>query len=356
MGELIVESRTEYINVINLKELKKYLGSRNLKITFAIGLEVADESILKKIKKGLTLKKFEDAVSLAREYGFGVRAYLMANLPYVQDVKKSLEMSVEYALKLCDSCAIINAYPYGFAPLMDLWLCGKWKPLDEKSFFSIVKKYENNLKISVYFDDYISAPKFPEQVTLQGACEENLVHPHYEVWQDYIERFYNVPEIKNIVLFLPCAFRKPYSRSQTHREIVRRLQGLCEYSRIHQVMISNPGVIPREFEGKYPFAHYDWPEWEETEKIKKRYIEVTQKRIEHYLATHKYKKYFCYLKPDSESYMALENACAKLKINLISCLDKETYDKIKEEKNPVANRKALDCLIRKLRLSLSVLV
>ena len=37
-------------------------------------------------------------------------------------------------------------------------------------------------------------------------------------------------------------------------------------------MLSNTGVVPREHEKRYPFAHDDWDEKKETPEIKARYI------------------------------------------------------------------------------------
>lgn len=351
--ELIVECRPEFINEKSMDELKPRAG--RLKLTFAMGLEVADNRVLEKIQKGMTLAKYEAAAKLLGKSGFGVRTYLMANLPFVGNIQKSLDASVRYAMRLSDSVAIINAFAYGYSGLFRMWVDGEWAPLDKKQFDALVKKYKKNPKIDIYFDDYITYPKFPEtmQETLEGVGEKYILHPYFNVWQDYISRFYEVPEGKQYVLFLPCSFRKPYSLSQTHKKIIARISGLRQYPLIHQVMISNPGVIPREFESKYPFAHYDWKEWLETPEIKKQYMGVTEKRIVAYLKTHKYKKVFAYLKPTSESYAALKNACNTLKIRLISCVDEKIYGELKDEihdavigdeNNLLTNRKLLDHL------------
>ena len=355
--ELIVECRPEFLSEETLWELKKRTGL--LRLTFALGLEVADDRVLEKIQKGMTLDKYERAAKLLKKFGFGVRTYLMANLPFVKDVRGSLDRSVKYALKFSDSVAIINAFAYGYSGLFKMWLDGDWRPLDKKQFDDLVKKYRKNAKIDIYFDDYITYPKFPEnmQEKLDGVGEKYLLHPHFDVWQDYICRFYEIPEGKKYALFLPCSFRKPYSSSRTHKNIIARISGIRQYPLIHQVMISNPGVIPREFESKYPFAHYDWKEWLETPEIKKQYIEVTQKRIENYLKTHKYKKVFAYMKPTSESFIALKNACKALKMRLIYCVDEKLFDGLKTEghdalisedeskgENILANRKMLDNL------------
>jgi len=60
---------------------------------------------------------------------------------------------------------------------------------------------------------------------------------------------------------LPCSYTKPYSRSTTHRGIIETLKKTDKYGRnTNQVMLSNTGVIPREFENMYPFNAYDWDE------------------------------------------------------------------------------------------------
>ncbi|MBU4246078.1 MAG: DUF5591 domain-containing protein [Nanoarchaeota archaeon] len=370
--ELIVECRAEHVTEMKLNELKhelEELGKNTPKLTFAIGLEVADDAVLKKIQKGMTLAQYERAEKVIRKTGFGVRTYLMANLPFVGNVAESLDKSVNYSLKHSDSIAIINAFAYGYSPLFEMWLEGLWHPLNKKEFDALVKKYKNNKKINIYFDDYITYTKFPEnlQKKLVGVGNEYIMHPYFNVWQEYLSRFYEIPEGKKYALFLPCSFRKPYSQSKTHREILRHLTKLRQYPLIHQIMISNPGVIPREFENKYPFAHYDWQEWLETPQIKKEYIEATQNRIKKYLAAHKYAAVFSYMKPTSESFIALKDACEKLKIKLISCVDEKIFTELKNTEtgliksaeddretyeNLLINRKMLDNLVEVLRKNL----
>ncbi len=380
--ELVIECRAEHITPGSLKTIKDASKSQKLKIYFALGLEVADNKILKKICKGFTTDDYLNAVSVLKRHGFYIRTYLMANLPYIgnhenlgkcghsqafllpahnshaiKNIQKSLDDSVSFALKHSDSVAIINTFAYGYAPLFDMWLKKTWRPLDKNEFSTITKKYMGSKEIDVYFDDYITYPRFKKQEPLVGATSQNLENPVYDVWQDYIVRFYEKPAIKKYALFLPCSYRKPYSCSRTHKEILKRLTALPFYASLHQLMVSNPGVIPREFESKYPFAHYDWPEWEETPAVKKEYIKVTGERIGKYLAAHKYKKVFAYFKPESESYIALKSACKKQKIDLISCVDENVYRDFKDnQKTPLVERRLLDALIKTLRKHVQITV
>lgn len=350
--ELFVECRPEYITEKSLAQLKKEndsLGAAKPKIYFCLGLEVADDVVLKKMCKGFCVQDSVQAAQRLKKAGFYVRTYLLANPPYVSDIKKSLSDSVAFALQYSDLVAVINTFARAPAPLFDMWLSGVWSPLDKKGFEKITRAFRDNKKIELYYDDYLDYPRFTKHERLVGATKENLIHPHYAVWQDYISRFYEIPKTKKYALFLPCSFKKPYSMSRTHKEILRRLVSLPQYNELHQLMISNPGVIPREFEAKYPFANYDWPEWQENKKIKKEYTDVTKERIQKYLSHHKYTRVFAYFKPDSESFIALSRACRELGVNLIPCFDKKMYDSLADKDGVLYNRKMLDVLIKTLR-------
>ncbi len=323
--ELTVESRPEFITRENLEAF------RGTKLTVAIGLESGDDAVLKKYNKGFATEDYIRAAKLLHENSFRVRTYLMVGLPFGS--ADSLKKSAELADKCGDEIVLINVFPHSLAPLFELWIRGDWKPLDKKRFEEAVAPYKNNPKIETDFNNFSFLPRFPrmKQEMIKGASEKELIHPHFEVWQDYVCRFYEAPKEKKTVLFLPCTFTKPYYNSKLHREIANIVSRRKD---LHLVVLSSPGVIPYEFANKYPFNNYDWPEWEETGEIKKKYIEVTEKRIENYLRSHKYEKYFCFLKP-TETFVALEKACKKMKIPLVNCLKPDTWEKIKNEKNPL---------------------
>lgn len=353
--ELIVESRPEFITAERLADFTGF------KLTVAIGLETADPELLKRLNKGFTLSDVESAVKILRQNKCGVRFYLLVNPPLVDDIQKEIDLSAEYALRLADSVVLINTFPHALAPIFDMWVEGKWKPLDKEEFESAIEKWHDNPKIEIDFSNWAFIPKIPRerQVILKGVGEPFLTHPYYEIWQDYIIRFYEPPQGKDILLFLPCAFQKPYSQSKLHRRILQTLHTLPNSGRLHQVMVSSPGLIPREFERYYPFAHYDWPEWEETPEIKARYTQVTAQRIEKFLRRHysHYKKLIYYLKPDSESAQALVQACKTLGIEPVACVDPDTYERFKEtlKKNPLAEQVFLAQLDKTIRQTSSLL-
>lgn len=336
---LTIESRPEFITAEKLREFN------DIDLTVAVGLEVADNSVLDKINKGFCLRDYENAAGILHSSGCRLRTYLLVNPPFVDDTKKSLNDSVEYSLKYSDSIVLINLLPHFNSELFEMWLRGEWNFLSREEFYEITENWRNNPKIELDVETFRFIPKFPEKIRadLRGVGEEFLTHPHFEVWQDYLVRWYKHPEDKEILLFLPCSYEKPYSKSKTHKGIIEKLIRNSEiYNRIHQVMISNAGVVPREFEDMYPFNAYDWNERMETPEIKKRYIEVTAKRLEKYLESHRYKKIFCFLKYDSESYKALGIACNKLKLEFKNLLNIETYKKIRMERNPLQTEEALN--------------
>lgn len=337
-----VESRPEFITKEKLGEFD------GMQLTVAIGLETADNSLLRKIDKGFTTSDFEGATRIIHEAGCLVRTYLLVNLPFIKNVEKNLDYSVNYAMAHSDSIVLINLLPHHRAQLFKMWLDGVWNFLTKEAFFDVTKKWKDNPKIELDAETFRFVPKFPKDLkeNLWGVGEKYMTHPHFEVWQDYLLRWYVPPTEKDILLFLPCTYKKPYSSSETHKRIGERLRRLKDYGRIHQVMISNAGVVPREFESSYPFDSYDWNEKDETGEIRKRFIQVTAERIKKYLNAHRtnYEMIYCFLKYDSDSYKALEEACQTLDIKFSNLLKKETFDKIKDKKRPLQTEEALSDL------------
>lgn len=331
---LVIESRGEFIT----KEFMDDMKSDKVRVTIGIGLEVADDDLLKKLNKGITVKDYEDAAKKLVDNDFGVRSYILVNAPFTN--QKSLDKTVELALKYSDSICLLNWFPHGKSEAFNLWLEGKWRPFTKEEFDKATKGYTDK-KIEKYFEEFVFAPRFPQELQnpINGATKEALLHPHFEVWQDYISRIYERPKEKDIAFFTMCTFRKPYCASRFFKSLLPIIEKKEDF---HIIVISTPGVVPFELSNNYPFNRYDWPEWEETDEIKKLYLKVTQERIENYLKTHKYKKYYCYLKPTSESYQALHNACDKLKIKLIDVLSNEAWEKVKDEKNPLSLPTALE--------------
>lgn len=326
--KLIIESRPEFVTDETLSDFK------GINLSVAIGLEVADNDTLKKINKGFTIEDFIKASETLHRNNFKLRAYVLVNPPFVKDIRKSLMKTVEFAKKHSDSIVIINMLPHYKAPLFYLWLKGQWHPINKKQFHDLTKNIEDVEKDP---ETFRFTPRFPnkEKKFWRGVGGECLENPHYRVWQEYISDWYEVPENKEIALFLPCSYKKPYSKSKTHTLIYQTLKKIPNKKKIHRIVISSPGVIPFEFNNKYPFNAYDWDESLETPEIKKEYIRVNKQRVKNYLKNHKYEKILCFYKPSSESYAALAKACEELGLELTNCI---------KEDMPLHSEKALEQL------------
>lgn len=339
---LTIESRPEFITD---ERVKDFAG---IDLDIGVGLEVADNVILDKLSKGFHRQDLEKASELIHSHGFNVRAYLLVNPPFVEDIRKSLSNSIKYASRFSDSIVLINLLPHENSELFRMWLRGEWNFLSREEFLDVTKEWKPDPKIELDVETFRFIPRFPKELreNLDGVGEKYLTHPHFEVWQDYLLRWYHPPESKEFLLFLPCSYRKPYSMSNTHKKIINKLSKLSNRLRIHEVMLSNAGVVPREFEDYYPFNSYNWDEKKENPEIRRRYIEVTGERIESYLRNHSrsYQKIFCFLKYDSESYKSLEGCCENLKIKFSNLLSRDTYAKIRELGRLLQSEEALNDL------------
>nr|MBD3312189.1 radical SAM protein [archaeon] len=323
---LIIESRPEYVTKKSLKLFKGVL------LTVAMGLEAADNEVLKKLKKGITIEQFADKAALIHEVGFKVKGYVLVNPPH--DYPGLLDKTVSFGRKHCDELVLINTYPHSRSELFDYWLRGEWQPLSEEEFYKLTEKYKD---VQLEPNNYAFTPKFPpdKRVDLKGVGVEFINHPHFNVWQYYLANLYKKPEHKTIALFLPCSKRKPYYKSRTHRSIRRMITGYEWYKNLHLIVISNPGVIPVEFSDKYPFNAYDWDERKETPAVMREYMGVNKQRIKNYLENHEYEKILSYFKPESESGLALKEACEELGLDLVKLVNKDLYFKHKDKRNPL---------------------
>ncbi len=379
--EILFETRINDLKEEKLKKLKEIKDSINKEIWFGIGLETSNESLLKKINKPFSnIKEFEEKILLTKEYGFKLRIYILVNIPFDNDIEKNTLETIEFAKKIADEIVIINTYPHKEASIFFLWFNKKWFPLNKEKFTEILSKVlkedkrviekmieenkmlqKRNIKIEVDFSNYYFIPKFPEEIKkeykqkyLKGAKIENLKNRVYEMWEEYLLNFYTPPKEKEILFLIPCAARKPYFLSKTHRLLKKTISGFQIYKKMHWVVVSNPGVIPYEFVNKFPFKDYDWPEWEETAEIQEKYFKITKERIKKFLEKHSnnYKLIISFFKPDSLTAKAVEEAIKEQRIDkkYIKLPDQEIYEKVKKEvKRPLFDKRILLNLKERLK-------
>ncbi len=81
--------------------------------------------------------------------------------------------------------------------------------------------------------------------------------PEFEEAFRYIIETYEPPE-REIAIFLPCALRKPYSESPSHRLFHKVIESVIPPDLYHIVVFGTCGIVPGELESMYPFAHYHY--------------------------------------------------------------------------------------------------
>ncbi|MDD1719886.1 MAG: DUF5591 domain-containing protein [Methanoregulaceae archaeon] len=90
---------------------------------------------------------------------------------------------------------------------------------------------------------------------------------------------------REIAIFMPCAVRKPYSASPSHRLIRTIISQVFDPSRYHVVIFGTCGIVPAELEEMYPYAHYHYMLGKcRDQKILDDFLMIETGRIARYLA------------------------------------------------------------------------
>jgi len=63
---------------------------------------------------------------------------------------------------------------------------------------------------------------------------------------------------RKIAIFMPCAVRKPYSKSPSHQLIRSLISQILDPADYHIVIFGTCGIVPAELEEMYPYAHYHY--------------------------------------------------------------------------------------------------
>jgi predicted RNA-binding protein len=107
--------------------------------------------------------------------------------------------------------------------------------------------------------------------------------PEFEASYRYIIDTYDV-EPRKIAIFIPCAVRKPYSKSPSHHFIRSVISKVFEPSQYHIVVFGTCGILPAELETMYPYAHYHYMLGKvQDTKIKEDFVRIETDRIAGYL-------------------------------------------------------------------------
>ena len=119
-------------------------------------------------------------------------------------------------------------------------------------------------------------------------------------------------------LIIPCSYGKPYSQSYIHYFIRKAISDFIIKGYVHEIIVTNAGVVPRELDEYWPYCSYDWNPKYETKEIKELYTKVLAKRLKAYIE--KFKDYYisfaAYLRWDSDSWRAVEIVSKELNMDI----------------------------------------
>nr|WP_319539435.1 DUF5591 domain-containing protein [uncultured Methanospirillum sp.] len=89
---------------------------------------------------------------------------------------------------------------------------------------------------------------------------------------------------RDIAIFMPCAMRKPYSTSPSHRLIRSIITDVLDPSQYHIVIFGTCGILPAELELMYPYAHYHYMLGKvKDQNIKDDFLRIETERVAGYL-------------------------------------------------------------------------
>ncbi len=177
--EFIVESRIEFIDKKQLKEMLKYL--KNTYIEIGIGLETVDDHIRNNyINKNLFFLDFIETLKLCQKMGIGIKAYLLFKPPFlneqaaIDDCTNSIKTLISYNINSIS----VNPCNIQKGSLVEyLWYQKRYRP---PWFYSLFECFKRSLtksdlsKIRILCDPSGIGTKRGIHNCLKGECNKNM--------------------------------------------------------------------------------------------------------------------------------------------------------------------------------------
>ena len=159
---------------------------------------------------------------------------------------------------------------------------------------------------------------------LRGVGLKYLLNPYFEEGFEKLIREYRPKKHYPIGLIMPCSYGKPYSNSYIHYMIRRNIADLIRNGVVHEIIVTNAGVVPRELDEYWPYVAYDWNPIYETPEIKEWYTRVLEKRLGRYITTFQkyYDRFVAYLRWNSDSWRAVKRVSEKLGVEIPNLVPK----------------------------------
>lgn len=128
-------------------------------------------------------------------------------------------------------------------------------------------------------------PIIPENERSAEPLDTDMViyHPDMKRANEWILTEYE-PPVRDFCIFLPCAKKKPYHESPSHKIFDSLIFGILEPEMVHIVVFGTCGVTPRELDTQYPFMDYQFMMGKcNVSKIKRDFILMETERLARYL-------------------------------------------------------------------------
>ncbi|MHA2036588.1 MAG: archaeosine biosynthesis radical SAM protein RaSEA [Promethearchaeota archaeon] len=175
--EFTIESRIEYINAENLKDLTEKLNGKYTEV--AIGLETVNDYIRNfYINKGMRFEDFKKKLQICKDNGVGIKAYLLLKPPFLTETG-AIDDCVNSIKKLIDlqvNTISINPLNIQRGTLAEyLWYQNKYRPPWFHSLFKVLRKsltQEDLTKVRVISDPSGAGTKRGIHNCLQRECEK----------------------------------------------------------------------------------------------------------------------------------------------------------------------------------------
>jgi predicted RNA-binding protein len=149
--------------------------------------------------------------------------------------------------------------------------------------------------------------------------ERIIYHPDMVKANEWILDEYEAP-FKELCIFVPCAKKKPYHESPSHKKFDRIIFGAVKPEKVHIVTFGTCGVVPREFDNQYPIMDYKFMMGKcNIPQIKRDFIKIESERLSRYLekTRENYKYRIAYCIGDFRTAMEKALDMVDLKVELV---------------------------------------
>jgi len=295
----------KYLNIVNLlfslkklnhidkNQLKSILNlKKNIKYTISILL---DSFLLKKKTNqyvlGITGKNFLSknknaslswmkrfilfSLLTSKDFSMELENLLLGN-------SKNYQLLIEYQI-ISKNSQSINLTKFGFQLSLMLNAINDLKEFGRNKFTQKNSLSVNELKeVSIFVRKnkrLFQVSNFTEALTIKSIIDKNLLvggkellyNLEVEKLRQFITDNYSNGDKSKIALLIPCSKTKPYTLSPTTKAILNKVYSIIGKNNhiIDFFVVSEPiGLIPLEYEIKYPASSYDMtlPGWLHLEK------------------------------------------------------------------------------------------